>query len=194
MTWNRVVGIDHGILSVLRRTFDLTTYRRIVAVGGHQAWFLTSLLRLAPQAEGVLFDRARVIDDVRVTIEQHGLSDRISLATGDYLEKVPPGGDLYLLTGVLHDYDDESAGWLLDSCYMAAVPHSTLLAVEGVPPTGSAAPVLSPIDIYALPAGGERTVEEFEELFNDCGYELVRAIPIPAVEYPPLVMLEGRRS
>lgn len=179
MTWNHIVGIDHGILSVLRRTFDLTTYRRIVAVGGHQASFLTSLLRLAPQAEGVLFDCARVIDRLREPIAEHGMSGRISLATGDYLEKVPPGGDLYLLTGVLRDHDDESARWLLDSCYMAAVPHSTLLAVEDLPPAGS---------------GRERTVQEFEELFNDSGYELVRAIPISAVEHRPLVILEGRRS
>jgi hypothetical protein len=60
---------------------------------------------------------------------------------------------------------------------MAALPGSALLAVE------------------VLGAGGRgRTAAGVEELFNRAGYELVRAVPVPAAGSRPYAVLEGRRS
>jgi hypothetical protein len=194
---DRLVDIERAVAPVLREAVDLTAFRRIVAVGGDQGQLLLTLLRLAPQAEGVLFDRPAVIERARESIAQTGLANRIRLVGGDFLERVPPGGDLYVLKGVLHDFGDEAAAWLLDSCYMAAKPNSTLLAFEGVlPPGATPDPVGHLLDMNALVSlnGRERTRAEFEELFNTSGYELVRVLPLPAVDYRRFAMLEGRRS
>lgn len=196
-TSERLVDIDGVLLPALRRTVDLDMHRRIVAIGDSRGRLLSALLRLAPHAKGVLFDRPPVVDHARTMIDAMGLSDRVTVVGGDFLQKVPPGGDLYVLKGVLHDCDDDSASWLLDSCYMAALPGSTLVAFEGVlsnaPPHD---PVARLIDINSLltVSGRERTVDEFEELFNNGGYELVHAEPLSGVDYRPFVMLHGRRS
>lgn len=196
-TSERLVDIEEVILPALRRTVDLDKHRRIVAIGDSRGRLLSALLRFAPHAKGVLFDRPPVADHARAMIDAVGLGDRISVVGGDFLQKVPPGGDLYVLKGVLHDCDDDSASWLLDSCYMAALPASTLVAFEGfLPNTPPHDPVAHLIDINSLltVSGRERTIDEFEELFNNAGYELVRAEPLPGVDYRPFVMLRGRRS
>ena len=197
-TSERLVDIEEVILPALRRAVDLERYQRIVVIGDSRGRLLSALLRLAPRAKGVLFDRpAPVAQHARAMIDAAGLSDRVTVVGGDFLQKVPPGGDLYILKGVLHDCDDDSASWLLDSCYMAALPGSTLVAFEGFlrnePPHD---PVVHLIDINSLltVSGRERTIEEFEELFNNAGYELVSTEPLPEVTYRPFAMLQGRRS
>jgi hypothetical protein len=178
-------------------TVDLARFKRIVVVGGDGSGLLARLLRLAPEAEGVLFDRPAAIEHARATVDVTGIGARVRLVSGDYLEKVPPGGDLYVLMGVLHDCADEPAAWLLDSCYMAALPGSMLLAFEGVladqPPLD---PVGHLIDIDAMLTmhGRERTVAELEELLNGSGYELTRVDLLPQVRYRPFAMLQARRS
>ncbi len=39
--------------------------------------------------------------------------DRIDLVGGDFFEHVPPGGDLYLVKNILHDWDDARVRHLL---------------------------------------------------------------------------------
>jgi hypothetical protein len=195
-TSERLVDIEE-VLPALRRTVDLERYQRIVVIGDSRGRLLSALLRLAPRAKGVLFDRPSVAQHARTMIDALGLSDRVTVVGGDFLQKVPPGGDLYILKGVLHDCDDDSASWLLDSCYMAALPGSTLVAFDGfLRNEPSHDPVAHLIDINSLltVSGRERTIEEFEELFNNAGYELVSTNPLPEVTYRPFVMLHGRRS
>ncbi|GAA1028665.1 hypothetical protein GCM10009557_14500 [Virgisporangium ochraceum] len=196
-TSDRLVDIEAAVLPALQRDSALESCRRIVAIGDGQGRLLLALLRLAPGATGVIFDRPPVVDHARTVINALGLADRVTVVGGDFLQRVPPGGDLYVIKGVLHDCDDDSASWLLDSCYMAALPHSTLIAFEGFLPSGAAHdPVARLIDINSLLTvnGRERTIEEFEELFANAGYELTGAEPLPAVDFRPFVMLRGHRA
>jgi hypothetical protein len=196
-TSDRLVDIEAAVLPALQRDSALESCRRIVAIGDGQCRLLPALLRLAPGATGVIFDRPPVVDHARTVINALGLADRVTVVGGDFLQRVPPGGDLYVIKGVLHDCDDDSASWLLDSCYMAALPHSTLIAFEGFLPSGAAHdPVARLIDINSLLTvnGRERTIEEFEELFANAGYELTGAEPLPAVDFRPFVMLRGHRA
>lgn len=196
-TTERLVDLDHVVLPAVREHVDLEHVQSIVAVGGDQGRFLAGLLEHAPDAHGVLFDRPHVVASARRALAALAVSDRLRCVSGDFLEKVPAGGDLYVLKGVLHDLDDESVCWLLDSCYMAALPGSTLLAVEGVLPDGTTLdPITQLIDINALVTvnGRERTVAEIEELFNGSGYVLESVTRLEPVGFRPIALVVGRRS
>jgi O-methyltransferase len=48
----------------------------------------------------------------------------------DFFEAVPPGGDVYLLQFILHDWDDVHALTILRNCRHAMGPQSRLLPIE----------------------------------------------------------------
>jgi hypothetical protein len=167
---------------------DLTAFNRIVDVGGNQGHFLAALLDAAPKATGVLFDRPEVMDEARETISSRGLADRVELVGGDFRETVPEGGDLYLIKGVLHDWDDEGAAQILGNCHRAAGPGSTLLSLEGIvrsePPLDQIVHLID-LSMLLLVGGRERTRAEFETLFGNAGYHIAETIALPTLGYFP---------
>ncbi|MDT5018065.1 MAG: hypothetical protein QOD39_4225, partial [Mycobacterium sp.] len=86
--------------------YDFTGLRRIVDVGGGHGALLTTILRSAPQAHGVLYDLPSVVEGARTAVESAGLSDRCAVEGGTFMESVPAGGDAYVLKTVIHDWDD----------------------------------------------------------------------------------------
>ena len=177
--------------------YDVTRFRKIVDVGGNQGYFLAAMLQAAPAATGVLLDRPEVMDAARDTVAGLGLEDRVEFVGGDFLEEVPEGGDLYLLKGILHDWDDEHVARILANCHRAARPDSTLLSFEGL---ARSAPPLDPLihlidlSMLLMVGGRERTREDFEDLFGDAGYRIERIVPLPSLGYFPYHIIEARRS
>ncbi len=177
--------------------YDLTRFPRIIDVGGNQGGFLSAILQAAPDATAVLFDRPEVMDDARRFIASRGLSDRVEFVGGSFLEEVPSGGDLYLIKGCLHDWDDGPAGRILANCHRAAKPDSTLLSFEGIvrsdPPLD---PLVHQIDLgmLLLVGGRERTREEFDALFGGAGWRIEQAIPLPQLPYFPYHIIEAKRQ
>lgn len=183
-------NVSEVVAEDLVRHLDVSSFRRIVDVGGSQGILLARLLEENPLAEGVLFDLPEVLEGARPAIEARGLADRVEVRGGSFFDEVPSGGDLYLLKHILHDWDDEQAERILRACHRAAPPGSTLVAVERVLGPGS-----NPIDYVAdllmlvMFGGKERSKPEFEALFGRTGYQLEQVVPIGLFN-----MLVARRS
>jgi hypothetical protein len=108
---------------------------RIVDVGGSQGVLLAGLLAAAPAASGVPFDLPEVVDGAREALRASGQADRVELVGGDFFKLVPPGGDLYLLKSILHDWDDDRGLQILRNIRGASAPGATLAVIEGLRPT-----------------------------------------------------------
>lgn len=188
-------GLSASISTEIAACYDASRFARIVDVGGSQGVLLAGLLAAAPQATGVLFDRPEVIAEARPVITSRGLAGRVELVGGDFFTEVAPGGDLYVLKSVLHDWDDAHALQILINCHRAAQPGSTLLVVEGVLPTGPQPSPLHLLDLHMLVQvdGRERTREQHQALLEAAGYRLERVIPPRSGAYPPWSLLEAHR-
>jgi hypothetical protein len=152
----------------------------IVDVGGGQGALLAAILARNPDVHGVLFDMPHVIAAARGLIEEAGLADRCELAAGDFFERVPAGGDLYLLKRVVHDWDDERASAILRSCRAAMGDRSRLLVIEHILPPGNAPSWGKLLDLQMLvltPGGRERDEAGFRALLASTGLRLERIIP-----------------
>jgi SAM-dependent methyltransferase len=185
------------VAPLVAQNFDLSRFKRIVDVGSNQGHFLAAILAAAPHATGVLFDRPEVMDDARATMGERGLADRVEFVGGDFRESVPEGGDLYLLKGIMHDWDNGPAGRILANCHRASQPGSTLLSLEGiVRDQAPLDPMVHLIDLamLLLVGGRERTRAEFDELFGGAGYRIERAVPLPMLAYFPYHIIEARRQ
>lgn len=159
-----------GILDAL----DATPYKRIVDIGGSQGEFLTALLERTPGATGVLFDQPHVVDGAPA-------HDRIEPYGGDLFGELPPGGDLYVLKNVLHDWNATDAGRILDGVRKAGAPGHRVTVIEWLIPDGGEDTLPFSIDVFlfAVVGGHIRTEAEWRELFAAHGYELSGNIGVP---------------
>ncbi len=170
---------------------------RIVDVGGSRGTLLAWFLAAAPEATGVLFDRAESLVAAPGYLASAGVADRAELVPGNFLTEVP-GGDLHVLCQVLHNWDDENVSRIAGNCARAARPGGSLVVIDYVlPPV--AEPVIGQImDVLmmVLVGGGERTLEEHRGLIEPAGYTFTREVPIGAAagQQPPWRLLEFRRG
>src|SRR6188472_3061350 len=83
---------------------------------------------------GVLLDREAAIPEARRRLAADGLADRAECRVGDFFAAVPAGADAYLLSRVIHDWDDADAVRILATCRAAMDAGARLLLVEAVLP------------------------------------------------------------
>jgi hypothetical protein len=175
--------------------YDPSSFDRIVDVGGGQGTLLTHLLRKAPHATGVLFDRSEALVEAPAILAESGVADRTEVVAGSFLEEAPADGDLYLISQVLHNWDDEQARTIVGNCHQASRPDSTLLVIEPLLPSGPQPSPMHLLDLITLVAAGgkERTLEQLESLLALEGYTLTRDILL-SQDFLPWHILECQRT
>lgn len=168
------------------RHYDVARFRRIVDVGGSQGVLLAGLLAAAPSATGVLFDLPEVVDGARQAFATSGQADRVEIVGGDFFERVPAGGDLYVLKSVLHDWDDERALQILRNIHRASSPGVRLAVIEGLLPSqpGPSPVHLANLMMLVAHGGRERTLEDYADMLADAGFLLEGVIPAPSPPFP----------
>ena len=169
--------------------YDFSAFRSIVDVGGGNGALMASILAACPGAQGVVFDLPEAIRDAGPRLEATGLAERCRLQVGSFFDPVPPGGDAYLLSRVLHDWDDGHATRILQSLRRAVSPGTTLLVIERLfdLESSGAETTLSDLNMLLMNGGRERTSAEFAALFVASGFNLVRVVTTRA----PIQILEA---
>jgi hypothetical protein len=169
------------IFGQVSELIDLTTTDTIIDVAGGNGTLLAHLLRSAPHARGVLFERAATLPAARRVLDRIGCLHRCRLVPGDFTTEVPEGGDIYLLSRVLHDWDDEQCDHILRRCAEAMPAHATLYIIERLLPEDRT-PSLAPAwDVHMLcnVGGRERTRTHYRELLATAGLALRETQQLP---------------
>lgn len=151
----------------------------VVDVGGGTGNLLAAILGRHPSVRGVLADVPHVVDEARARLASCGLLERCDLEAVDFFERVPAGGDIYLLSHVIHDWTEEQCLAILRNCRRAMNVGSRLRLVEMVLPAGDTPHPGKLLDLAMLvmPGGQERTTEEYRLLLNGAGLRMTRVIP-----------------
>ena len=160
--------------------YDFAGLRDVVDVGGGSGVLLEAILRATPGLRGVLVDRPGAVEKARRRLTAAGVNDRCKCLAGDFFHAVPPGADAYLLSRVIHDWDDADAQRVLTTCREAMPVDARLLLVEAiVPERPHDGPEAVRMDIHMLMLLGarERTEAQFRRLLAGAGFELVRVVP-----------------
>lgn len=77
---------------------------------------LAAILSKYPQLHGILFDLPHVVREAPGLLDQHGLSARIRIEAGSFFERVPAGADAYLLSHIIHDWNEDQCLTILGHC------------------------------------------------------------------------------
>jgi hypothetical protein len=176
-----MTGIIAGSAEGVRQTYDFAGIRTLVDVGGGHGVLLATVLAANPSLRGVLFDLPHVVEGAGAHFARLGVADRATRVGGDFFQEVPRG-DAYVMSHIIHDWDDERATAILRTIRRAAEPDARLLLVETVVPPGNAFSFAKLLDLemLALPGGVERTEAEYRALLQAAGFRPTRVLETPA--------------
>jgi hypothetical protein len=140
----------------------------VIDVGGGNGALLEQLLDAQPGLTGIVFDLPETVRD------EAALGERITFAEGSFFERVPEG-DVYILSTILHDWDDESATAILRTIRKTAPLDARLLVIESIVPEGNEPNGAKWLDLLMLVlfAGRERNDAQWRALLNAGGFEPV---------------------
>ncbi|HEV2343413.1 MAG TPA: methyltransferase, partial [Actinocrinis sp.] len=179
---------------------DLGRPRAVVDIGGGDGGLLARMLSRHREARGVLVELPDAIERARARLASSGHADRIEFAAASFFDSgaIPSGADVYTLSRVLHNWNDDAAVQILRRVREAAPPHARLFVFEyliedpdeasdattGADGADGAGSALNAIDLLSLVMleGYERSAHQYRALLAQAGFEVraVHAPPLPA--------------
>ncbi len=156
--------------------FDWGRFPEILDVGGGDGMVLEAILHAHPDVHGRVLDLPPTAAAAVERFAAAGLDDRAGAVAGSFLDPLPAGADAYVLSDILHDWDDAHARAILTGCRRAAAPDGAVVVIEPVLGQGTG----TAMDLFMLMCfgGRERTVDELAGLAADCGLVLRASGPV----------------
>jgi hypothetical protein len=184
--FQRAMSVGSAPFAAVSRAIDFSRYETVVDVGGGNGTFLSLVLRENPGLHGVLFDLPHMAPLAREHLDRAVAPERYLIRTGDVFEAVPSGGDAYLLSRVLQDWDDGDCLKLLANCRHAMGSSGRLFILErvveeaGGDTPADVLPVLWDVHLMLIAGGRERTLPEYRSLLDRAGLRLesVQSLPL----------------
>jgi hypothetical protein len=178
-----MVGFHGPEPPAVARAYDFSDIGTLVDVGGATGNVLAAILSQHAELRGVLFDRPHVVREAPALLKAHGVAERVTIEPGDFFQRVPAGGDAYLLSHIIHDWNEDQCLTILGHCRNAIGPDGRLLIVETILPTGDTPHQGKVQDMVMLviPGGQERTEAEYASLLAKADFRLSRVVPTESV-------------
>ncbi|MEU0883875.1 methyltransferase [Lentzea sp. NPDC005914] len=178
--FHRSMAASNAMFSGVTRSVDFSRARTVVDIAGGNGELLSRILAANPGLHGVLMDLPNALASARPRLSE--VAGRLTLVPGDFTKSVPANGDIYLLSRVLHDWDDEQCATILATCARNMPPHAELLVIERLLPEGTDPASLAILwDVHMLcnTGGRERSESDYRALLADAGFELTETHQLP---------------
>ncbi len=185
-----MTGWSAQLIDAVVNAYDFTTFQTIVDIAGGHGALLSGILKCSPNAKGILFELPEVVATAKEPLETAGVADRCTTVGGDFFKEIPSGGDVYILSQILHDWDDESSIEILRQIRRGIQANGKVLVIELYLPPGNEPSISKWLDLHMLvltQGGRERTPAEYDALFRAAGFAQERVVPMNA----PQCIVEG---
>jgi predicted O-methyltransferase YrrM len=174
-----VVGreVAEGVVAALRPE----RFSRALDLGGASGTYTIALLRAVPEMRVSLFDLPNVVGMARERLRESDLLDRVEIAEGDfYVDPLPGGHDLVLLSAIVHQNSPAQNRALYEKCLGALEPGGSLVIRDILmdethtePPGGT---LFALNMLVATEGGGTYSYEEIRSDLESAGFVDVQLI------------------
>ena len=183
-TFNQMMAaISRRLAPEVAEGYDWAGVGHVVDVGGGVGVLVGELLRRYPGLRATLVDKPEAVAGIAPELA----SDTRCTAVGQsFFDALPAGGDVYVLSHILHDWDDEASVRILRRCAEAAGGSGRVLVVERVIADDEHRPVATEYDLrmaVVFEGGRERTMDEFTALATAAGLELRSSTRTPSFHH-----------
>lgn len=142
-----------------------------VDIGGGIGTLTLNILNRIPWLSGKVYDLPHVKEAATLKIQDNNIEKRCEFISGDFFKSVPKG-DFFILSRVLHDWNDKDCYIILRNVALQMTNQQKLFVVEKVLPDeveGKLEDYLADLNVYCMCGGQERTIREFNKMFFDNG-------------------------
>lgn len=139
-----------------------------------------AILQTFSHFAGAPLDRSRLVELSLPFKPLLDVAKRVEFVPGNLLDGIPVKADLYLLQGVLQQYDDADALTILRNCRAAMPDGARLAIIERLLPERAAddpAAIMLDLHMMTITGGRARSLAEFETLLAEAGLTLAKVTP-----------------
>jgi orsellinic acid C2-O-methyltransferase len=164
----------HAVLNA----YPFAKLESLYDIGGGDGQFMCTVLSACPALRGLVLDQPHVVTRTQQRLQEARLGERCQAVAGDIFASIPTGGAAYMLSRVLHDWNDAQTAQILTVCRRAMSEHSVLLLAERVMPEQvdvrpqTQALVVSDLNMLVMTGGCERTPSQYQSLLEAAGFSL----------------------
>ena len=173
-SYNNANNAKVGMISQLFDKYKFKNINTITDIGGGYGGLLIPILKKHIHLHGKIYDLGYLESKAIDKINEHNLADRCTFIKGDFLNDIPVESDAYILSNILHDWNDDQCNRILKNCYNIMKQESILFIVEMIVPEGNGASISKFMDLEVLVMGGgkERTKKEFTHLLHSVNFKV----------------------
>jgi predicted O-methyltransferase YrrM len=125
-------GISLGNFQALAEKVDFSGYETVCDVGGATGQLSMILAERHPHLRCISYDLPVVAPIAEKTIAAAGLSDRVSVASGDFFAEPLPEADAITMGMILHDWNLDRKRHLIRSAYEALPEGGAFIVIENL--------------------------------------------------------------
>lgn len=179
------IGAMHVVGKNLARdiaaSLNLSPFKQLLDIGGASGTYTIAFLERNPSLRAVLYDLPDVLPMAEKRLQEHNLLDRVRLVAGDfYVDPLPTGCDLALLSAIIHQNSPEENVALYRKIHEVLEPGGCLIIRDHImepdrthPPAGA----LFAINMLVNTEGGDTyTFEETEAALHEAGFRDVALV------------------
>jgi predicted transcriptional regulator len=177
-SFDRQMGADIAAdAPAIVAAYDWGSIGHVIDVGGGNGALLVAMLREHPTLRGTVLDLPDTAEAARAALTAAGFADRCDVVPGSFFDPLPPGAGGYLLSAILHDWDDDGARAILRRCAEAAGRDGAVFVIEKIGADGESLRTGMDLRMLAYFGGRERGVAELAALAADCGLRVAAVHP-----------------
>ncbi len=181
------MGADVGAWApAIVSAYDWGSLGRVVDVGGGNGTLLIALLSGYPALRGTVVELPEPADAARKALTAAGLAERADVVVGSFVDPLPPGAGGYVLSAIIHNWNDDAAQTILRRCAEAAGSTGAVFVVEKIGADGESPNTEMDLRVLAYFGGRERGLAELTALAADAG---LRVAAVHAAGATPVVEL-----
>jgi O-methyltransferase domain/Dimerisation domain len=175
-----MINIAKNFYEPVINVYDFSKINKIVDVGGGEGKLIVSILKANPHLFGILFDLPQTVAQAANLLEREKVANRCKTVGGDFLQSLPVDADLYIMSNVLIDWDDDKAVTILKNIRSSMSRESKLLVMDVIIPTGDVSHFSKWEDLFEviLGSGRSRTAADFSRIFQQANFQWVRTLEI----------------
>lgn len=173
----------HAQAPAIVAALDVSGVRIVADIGGGYGGLLAALLQAHPDLAGILFDRPDTVEGALPFLGSQGVAGRVQRVGGDLRAAIPVEADLYVLNGVLQQWDDAQASAILANCREAMPEGTRLIIIERLLPdhaTDDPAATMLDLHMMAITGGCVRSREHLANLLSQSRLTLATTTPTPS--------------
>ena len=130
------------------------------------------MLTAYPALRGTVVDLPGAVEAAREALAAAGFARRSDVVAGSFFDPLPPGAGGYLLSAIIHNWDDEAARTILRRCAEAAGADGAVFVVERMGADGESPSTGRDLRMLAYFGGRERGLAELTALAAESGLKV----------------------